>query len=327
MKTLFNFLLNAIPLGMTFLYGSVGEILTEKVGHLNLGIPGIMCVGAAGGCAALQALMVANGQTLGGISPILVVVLGILAAFIAAGLMGLLYSVLVVTLKANQNVTGLTMTIFGVGVMKFVMAGLEGHRYLFALDYFRYPFSVYAPGTSWQYCGVMVFLAILIAVAASVVLTKTKVGLHLRAVGENPATADAVGINVDAYKYGATVIGSGIAGLGGIFYIMDYAGSREAYLSIETLGWLAIALVIFAIWRPHLSIAGSVLFGALYLAGSYIPSIPAVQKMGLPMSATPLLKMLPYVVTIIVLTVTSIRNKRENQPPAGLGVNYYREER
>ncbi len=327
MNTLFNFLLNAIPLGMTFLYGSTGEILTEKAGHLNLGIPGIMCVGAAGGCAALQALMVSRNTPIADLPPFLVVIIGILVSFLAAGVMGLLYSVLVVTFKANQNVTGLTMTIFGVGVMKFVMAGLEGHKYLFALDYFRYPFSVYAPGTSWQYCGVMVFLAIIIAVVASVVLSKTKVGLHLRAVGENPATADAVGINVTAYKYGATIIGSGIAGLGGLFYIMDYAGSREAYLSIETLGWLAIALVIFALWRPHLSIVGSVLFGALYLAGSYIPSIPAVQKLGLPMSATPLLKMLPYVVTIIVLTVTSIRNKRENHPPAGLGVNYYREER
>ncbi len=317
-----DFLLNAIPLGMTFLYGSTGEILTEKAGHLNLGIPGIMCVGAAGGCAVLQQLMNA-----GNVPAVLVVIIGILAAFVSGGLMGLLYSVLTVTFKANQNVTGLTMTIFGVGVMKFIMAGLEGHKYLLALDAFRYPFSVYLPGTSWQYCGVMVFLAIIIAVAASVVLTRTRVGLHLRAVGENPATADAVGINVTAYKYGATVIGSGIAGLGGLFYIMDYAGSREAYLSIETMGWLAIALVIFALWRPHISILGSAVFGALFLAGSYIPSIPAIQALGLPMSATPLLKMLPYVVTIIVLTVTSIRNKRENQPPAGLGVNYYREER
>lgn len=314
-----DFLLNAIPLGMTFLYGSTGEIITEKAGHLNLGIPGVMCVGAAGGCAMLQKLM-----TTGTTHPVMVVILGILASFLCAGLMGLLYSVLTVTFKVNQNVTGLTMTIFGVGVMKFVMSGLEGHLYLKALNYFRYPFSVYKPGTSWQYCGVMVFLAIIIAVVASIVLTRTKVGLHLRAVGENPATADAVGINVTAYKYGATIIGSGIAGLGGLFYIMDYAGSREAYLSIETLGWLAIALVIFALWRPHISIVGSIVFGALFLAGSYIPSI---QGLHLTMNATPLLKMLPYVVTIIVLTVTSVRNKRENQPPAGLGVNYYREER
>ena len=322
MNYVLDFLLNAIPLGMTFLYGSTGEIITEKAGHLNLGIPGIMCVGAAGGCAMIQVSVVA-----GNIPGSLIVILGILAAFLTAGIMGLLYSVLTVSLKANQNVTGLTMTIFGVGVMRFVMARLEGHRYLSALPDFRFPFSVLLPGTSWQYMGVMVFLAIAIAVAASIVLTRTKVGLHLRAVGENPATADAVGINVAAYKYGATVIGSGIAGLGGLFYIMDYAGSPEAYKSIEILGWLSIALVIFALWRPYLSIFGSALFGALFLAGSYIPSIPAFQQLGLPMSFTQLLKMLPYLVTVIVLTVSSIQYKRENQPPAGLGLNYYREER
>ncbi|MBP3666066.1 MAG: ABC transporter permease [Clostridia bacterium] len=322
MNYILDFLLNAIPLGMTFLYGSTGEIITEKVGHLNLGIPGIMCVGAAGGCAMVQSLVNA-----GNIPGFLMVILGILAAFVAAGLMGLLYSVLTVTFKANQNVTGLTMTIFGVGVMRFIMAGLKGHVYLKALDSFRFPFSLLLPGTSWQYMGVMVFLAIIIAIVASLVLTRTKVGLHLRAVGENPATADAVGINVNAYKYGATMIGSGIAGLGGLFYIMNYAGSPEAYKSIETLGWLSIALVIFALWRPHLSIFGSALFGALYLAGSYIPSIPAFQALGLPMSFTQILKMLPYVVTVIVLTISSVRNKREDQPPAALGINYYREER
>ena len=322
MNYVLDFLLNAIPLGMTFLYGSTGEILTEKVGHLNLGIPGIMCVGAAGGCAMVQALVLA-----GNVPGFLIVILGILASFLAAGLMGLLYSLLTVSFKANQNVTGLTMTILGVGVMRYIMAGLEGHVYLRALPAFRFPFSLFLPGTSWQYVGVMVFLAIAIAIVASLVLTRTKVGLHLRAVGENPATADAVGINVTAYKYGATIIGSGIAGLGGLFYIMNYAGSPEAYKSIETLGWLSIALVIFALWRPHLSIFGSALFGALYLAGSYIPSIPAFQQLGLPMSTTQLLKMLPYLVTVIVLTITSIRNKRENQPPAALGVNYYREER
>jgi simple sugar transport system permease protein len=322
MNYVLDFLLNAIPLGMTFLYGSTGEIITEKVGHLNLGIPGIMCVGAAGGCAMIHTLVMA-----GNVPGFLVVVLGILAAFLAAGFMGLLYSILTVTFKANQNVTGLTMTIFGVGVMRYIMAGLKGHMYLKALGAFRFPFSMLLPGTSWQYCGVMVFLAVAIALVVSWILSKTKVGLHLRAVGENPATADAVGINVTAYKYGATIIGSGIAGLGGLFYIMDYAGSPEAYKSIETLGWLSIALVIFALWRPHLSIAGSALFGALYLAGSYIPSIPAFQQLGLPMSVTQLLKMLPYLVTVIVLTITSIRNKRENQPPAGLGINYYREDR
>ena len=170
----------------------------------------------------------------------------------------------------------------------------------------------------------MVYLAIAIAIAASYILTKTRVGLHLRAVGENPATADAVGINVSLYKYTATCVGSGIAALGGLFYIMDYAGSYEAYKSIEALGWLAVALVIFTLWRPHISIIGSVLFGMLYIAGSRIPTLLGIK---LDISATPLLQMLPYAVTIIVLVVTSVKKKRENQPPASLGLPYFREER
>ncbi|MBQ7302276.1 MAG: ABC transporter permease [Clostridia bacterium] len=317
MNSCMNYLLSAIPLGMTFLYGSTGEILTEKAGHLNLGIPGIMCIGGASGCLALS--MMYNS----GLPGFLIVLIAILATFLGGVLMGAIYSFLTVTLHANQNVTGLAMTTFGVGTMKFIMSGLSTRpmRFLYALDYFRFPFA--NSTNSLKYCGIMVYLAIIIALAASYVLTRTRVGLHLRAVGENPATADAVGINVTAYKYGATCIGSGIAALGGIFYIMDYSGSPEAYLSIEPLGWLSIALVIFTLWRPHISILGSAIFGALFVAGSFIPSM----GLGLSMSTTPLLKMLPYVVTIVVLIVTSVRKKRENQPPASLGLSYFREER
>ena len=317
MNSFMNYLLSAIPLGMTFLYGSTGEILTEKAGHLNLGIPGIMCIGGASGCLALS--MMYNS----GLPGFLIVLIAILATFLGGVLMGAIYSFLTVTLHANQNVTGLAMTTFGVGTMKFIMSGLSTRpmRFLYALDYFRFPFA--NSTNSLKYCGIMVYLAIIIALAASYVLTRTRVGLHLRAVGENPATADAVGINVTAYKYGATCIGSGIAALGGIFYIMDYSGSPEAYLSIEPLGWLSIALVIFTLWRPHISILGSAIFGALFVAGSFIPSM----GLGLSMSTTPLLKMLPYVVTIVVLIVTSVRKKRENQPPASLGLSYFREER
>lgn len=317
-----EYLLSALALGMTFLYGSTGEIITEKAGHLNLGIPGVMCVGAAGGCFAVHHLIV-NGITNG----VIVVIIGILSSFIAGALMGLVYSFLAVTLHANQNVTGLALTTFGVGVMKYVIHGLRIDNsipYLKALDAFRFPFA--SQDNALKYCGVMVFLAIIIAILTSLVLFRTKVGLNLRAVGENPATADAVGINVTAYKYIATCVGSGIAGLGGLCYIMDYAGSQEAYLSIEALGWLAIALVIFALWKPHLSILGSFVFGALFIAGAFIPSIiplPFLQKM----ETVPLLKTLPYVVTIIVLIVTSIRDKKENQPPAALGLPYFREER
>ena len=319
MNIFVDYLLTAIPLGMTFLYGCVGEILTEKAGHLNLGIPGIMCVGGASGCLALKYL-----STLG-LPAFVLVILSIIAAFVGGIAMGLIYCFLTVTLKSNQNVTGLAMTTFGVGVTKFVMSGLAengGMGYLYARDYFRYPFA--QSTTSLKLCGVMVYLAVVIALAAAFVLSRTRVGLHLRAVGENPATADAVGINVTKYKYVATCIGSGIAALGGLFYIMDYSGSYEAYKSIEALGWLSVALVIFTIWRPLVSIFGSAIFGALYLAGSHLPTLLGVQ---FDMSVTPLLQLLPYIVTIIVLIVTSIRNKRENQPPASLGLPYFREER
>ena len=310
-----NFLLSAISLGTTFIYGATGEILTEKVGHLNLGIPGVMCVGGASGCIAIS-MMYKTGMP-----PILVLIIAILATFLGGAVMGLLYSFLTVTLHANQNVTGLAMTTFGVGLMKYMMSGLKPVSYLYAVPYFRFPFADMK--NSLQYCGVMMLLGFGIAIAASIVLNRTRLGLHLRAVGENPATADAVGINVTAYKYGATCIGSGIAGIGGIFYMLTYSGSQEASLSVEALGWLAIALVIFTLWKPYLTILGASLFGTLFVAGSFIPSLGIT----LDMSATPLLKMLPYVVTVIVLIVTSIRNRGTNQPPASLGTNYFREER
>ncbi len=311
-----NFLFSAFALGITFLYGSVGEIITEKVGHLNLGIPGVMCVSAACGCWSLQWMSGAK------LPAFVVVVIALLITFLGGALMGLLYSFLTVSLHANQNVTGLTITIFGVGLMKFIMSKLNAYQYLYAISYFRYPFA--ERSDFLRYYGVMVFLGILIAIIASLVLKSTKVGLHLRAVGENPATADAAGINVSAYKYVATCIGSGISGLGGLFYIMDYQGSQEAYLTIEALGWLSIALVIMALWKPALSILGSAVFGMLYVAGSYIPSL---SFLNVGMSTTPFLKMLPYVVTILVLIVSSVRKKRENQPPSSLGQSYFREER
>ena len=319
MSPFLDFVITAIPLGITFLFGCVGEILTEKAGHLNLGIPGIMCVGGTCGCVALKMLKTS------GLPWPLIVLIAILAGFIGGVFMGLIYSFLTVTFRANQNVTGLAMTTFGVGVTKFVMAPMAeggGMSYLYALKYFRYPFQ--GRTDALKYCGMMVFLGIAIALIAAFVLSKTRAGLHLRAVGENPATADAVGINVTAYKYVTTLIGSGVAALGGLFYIMNYAGSYEAYKSLEALGWLSVALVIFTLWKPALSIVGSFLFGLLYIAGARIPTLLGIQ---LNVSATPLLQMLPYIVTIVVLIVISVRKKREYQPPASLGLPYFREDR
>ena len=312
-----NFLIDSLAFGATFMYGSTGEILTEKAGHLNLGIPGVMCIGGAGGCLVLNLI----GKS--GLPGFLIVILGILGALTAAMLMGLIYSFLTVTLRANQNVTGLALTTFGAGLMKVIMSKMDATVYLVGPKMlYRWPFA--GRTDALQCLGVMFFLAVIVAVVASWVLYRTKVGLHLRAVGENPSTADAVGINVTKYKYVASCVGSGIAGLGGFYYIIDYMASQEAYLSLEIFGWLSIALVIFALWRPHMTIIGSTVFGFLFSCSSYIANIEGIT---VTMAAKPLLKMLPYLFTIAVLVFTSIRNKRENQPPASLGLSYFREER
>jgi len=312
-----GFLIDSLAFGATFIYGSTGEILTEKAGHLNLGIPGIMCMGGAGGCLVLNMI----GKS--GMPPFLIVILGILGALAFAVFSGMIYSFLTITLRANQNVTGLTLTTFGVGLSKVIVSKLNPVVYLVSTrDFYHWPFA--AEKNSLQLLGVMFFLAVIVALLSSWVLFRTRVGLQLRAVGENPATADAVGINVTRYKYMATCIGSGIAGLGGFYYIIDYMCSQEAYLSVEALGWLSIALVIFALWRPHMTIIGSTVFGVLFSLGGFITNVSWIK---VTMATTPLLKMLPYVVTILVLIVSSIRNKRENQPPASLGLSYFREER
>ena len=169
--------------------------------------------------------------------------------------------------------------------------------------------------------GFLAYLAVLIALVASYILHHTRVGLQLRAVGENPSTADAAGINVAKYKYIATCVGCMIAGFGGLYYVMDYACGVWSNDAFGDRGWLAIALVIFTIWRPNISILASFLFGGLYILYLYIPT-------GMDhMEFQELYKMIPYVVTLVVLVVTSIRSRRESQPPASLGLAYFREER
>ena len=166
--------------------------------------------------------------------------------------------------------------------------------------------------------GFMVYLAVILALLTGIFLKRTRMGLHLRSVGENPATADAAGINVTRYKYFSTCIGGMIAGLGGLYYIMDYSNGIWSNNGFGDRGWLAIAIVIFATWKPTMAIFGSYLFGALYILFNYI---------NVPMQYLPIIQMLPYVVTILVLILVSIRKKRENQPPQSLGLSYFREER
>lgn len=317
------FLVSAISIATVLLFGCVGEIITEKAGHLNLGIPGIMCIGTAGGCLGTSLYMGAL-STPENASWILLVLVSILFATVFAAALGAIYALLTVTLRCNQNITGLAVTIFGGGATNFIMSFVDRAHFDPAgkLIASALPFADKLGGFGKVVFGhgVFVYLAIAIAVLCAFVLNKTRVGLHLRAVGESPATADAAGINVTAYKYVAILTGSAIAGLGGFYYIMDYLkGSWENASTIEAFGWLAIALVIFVLWKPNVGILGAFLFGGCYIVAFVIANITSTQK--------ELIKMLPYVITIVVLIITSIRKKRENQPPASLGLPYFREDR
>ena len=175
-------------------------------------------------------------------------------------------------------------------------------------------------GTMFLDYGFLAYAAIIIAFVSAYIIKKTRVGLNLRAVGESPTTADSAGINVNRYKYVATCVGSMIAGLGGLYYVMDYACGVWSNDAFGDRGWLAIALVIFTIWRPNVSVLASILFGGLYILYLFIPT-------GTHLYMKELYKMLPYVVTIIVLIVVSLKKSRSNEPPASLGLAYFREER
>lgn len=316
----------AIVQGIPLLFGSTGEILTEKSGNLNLGIPGIMYVGGSAGIIGAYLYEKAVDVP----HPFWCIAIPLLSALVGSGLLALIYSFLTITLRANQNVTGLALTTFGVGFGDFFggsltkIAGNGGNISVKAsADCFKTTLP-FAKDLGWfgeiflNY-GFLTYLAIIIALACAWFLKHTRAGLHLRAVGENPATADAAGINVTKYKYLATCIGGMIAGLGGLYFIMDYTGGSWTNGGFGDRGWLAIALVIFALWKPNVGILGSIVFGGLYIAYSYIS--------GLSRSAVALFNMLPYVVTIVVLIITSVRNKKENQPPQSLGLAYFREER
>ena len=329
MFDLFTFLPRAVVQGIPLLLGSTGETLTEKSGNLNLGIPGIMYVGAISGVIGSFFYEQSTG---GNLQPFLAILIPILCCLLGSLLMGLLYCFLTVTLRANQNVTGLALTTFGVGFGNFFggslikLSGSELPSIILTAtsNCFRRSLPIADKlgvfGKLFLSYGFLAYLAVLIALICSRVLNRTRTGLHLRAVGESPNTADAAGIDVGRYKYAATCLGSMIAGLGGLYYVMDYASGMWSNNAFGDRGWLAIALVIFTVWRPNVGVLASFLFGGLYILHMYIPS-------GMNLAVKELYKMAPFVITIIVLVLTSMRNRREDQPPASLGLPYFREER
>lgn len=327
-KLVISFLQNAVMQGIPLLAGSNGEIITEKSGNLNLGIPGIMYTG--GICGVIGSFF--YEQSVETINPFLAIMIPLLCCLLGSAFMGFIYCFLTTTLRANQNVTGLAITTFGTGIGNFFGGSLASlsHSELPSItvkatsNIFRtqLPFakSLGVVGQLLFSYSFLAYLVIIIAFVSAYFLNKTRVGLNLRAVGENPATADAAGINVTRYKYVATIVGSMIAGLGGLYYVMDYACGIWTNNAFGDRGWLAIALVIFTLWKPDLGVFASILFGGLYILNLYIPS-------GTNLRIKELYKMIPYLVTLIVLIITSIRDSKDSQPPASLGLSYFREDR
>lgn len=327
MGVITSFIHNIIVYNIPLLYGTVGEIVVEKSGSLNLGVEGIMAVGAIFGY-----IFGCYANSLG---------VGILVSFIAGALCGLLFAVLTVSLQANQNITGLTLTTFGLGVYFFVGNGLKSVAWPVMSDYsgIKNGFADLAiPGLSkipvlghglFNH-NIMIYLGIAIAIFLWWYLKHTNPGLRLRAVGENPAAADSVGINVKRCKYLHICLGCGIMGIGGYYMGLNMSGSFNSNCWINGYGWIAVALVIFANWNPALAILGTFVFGffnTLRVSGSSLAAAFPGALGWLAAIPTQLYQALPFIITAVVLIVSSIQSKKGSGLPAALGTNYFREER
>lgn len=323
------FLFNVVVYNVPLLYGTTGEILVEKSGSLNLGVEGTMAVGAVFGY-----LLGCQFNSL---------FMGILFSFIFGSICGAIFSLLTVTFKANQNVTGLTLTTFGVALFFFVGRSLTAvgkwplmRNFLNVDSGFKtaieIPILSKIPilGKVLFSHNILVYLGVIIAVICEIYLKKSKLGLKLRAVGENPAAADSLGIKVTLLQYINIMVGSGIMGIGGYYMGLNLGGNFEGSTSwVNGYGWIAVALVIFANWSPGKAVIGTVLFGLFNTLQVYSTSIAfAFPKFFGWLSKVPiqLFQGLPFVITATVLILSSA-SKRPNAQPAHLGINYFREDR
>ena len=314
------FLAKTIKAASIYIFGSTGEIITEKSGHLNMGIPGIMFMGALGGIVGEDIYLKASGNVL---NPFMIIFMPIIFAMLFAALGGLLFSFFTVTLRCNHNVTGLTLTTFGVGLSSYFIGLIKNDSIskagLAMQSMVNVDWGDNWFGSIFLNQSFLTYFAIAVAIAASIVISRTKLGLNLRACGENPAAADAAGINVDRYRYIATIVGAAIAGLGGMALELDLLkGFYNAKDAVDSFGWLCLSLVIFSMWKPSICIGASFIFGAAQQLKYYLDLSSAQQQ---------IFSLLPYVLTIVVLILTSVFNHKNAQAPAGLGVTYFREDR
>jgi len=306
-----NFLIAVVVAAMPLVYATLGELLCEKVGNLNLGVEGMMLMGAVMG---FRVGLATN-------NPLLAVLTALLAG--AAG--AAMFAFLTVSLRANQVVTGLTLTIFGGG-----FAGLVGRDVVgvpLALGIRNSFGDISIPllsdipliGKPLFDQDVLVYVGFLLVFTMIFYFKKTRTGLNTRAVGENAAAADASGINVTLYKYANIIVGGALCGLGGAYMTLVTIPVWQENV-VAGRGWIAVALVIFASWRPTKALIGALIFGALSILGYRL------QAMGISVSQY-LVDMIPYIATILIVIISTHKNRKEDLPPADLGNPYFREER
>lgn len=305
------FLAAAIIAGTPLLFATIGELITEKSGNLNLGVEGLMMMGAVIGFIV--------GYRTG--SPML----ALLGAVLAGASGSAIFAFLTVSLRVNQVVTGLTLTIFGQGLASFLGTRVMGAVLPQTIKNFFQAISIPALsnipiiGKIFFQQDIFVYFGYAVAILASIYLFKTRKGLNLRAIGENAAAADASGINVNLYKYINIILGGALCGLGGAYLSLVIIPVWQENV-VAGRGWIAVALVIFASWNPIKALIGSYLFGGLNILGFRLQSI------GIQFSQY-VIDMLPYVATILIVIISTRKNKKEDMPPADLSVPYFREDR
>ena len=311
MNEIILFLAAAIVAGTPLLFATLGEILIERVGNLNLGVEGMMLMGAVMGF--LVGLKTGN------------VFAALLGAMAAGAFAGLIFAFLTISLRANQVVTGLALATFGSGFSTLIGKTLVGQTAPAAVKSFFKPYSIPVIsdipviGPIFFRQDAFVYLGYILAVVIGIYLYNTSKGLNLRAIGENPGCADAASINITLYKYIHILIGGALCGLGGAYLSLVYIPSWQENV-VAGRGWIAIALVIFAAWNPYKAILGAFLFGGLDIIGFRL------QGAGIHVSQY-LVDMLPYLVTIAILVIVSMKKSKRNAPPKNLGTPYFREDR
>ncbi|MBC7099515.1 ABC transporter permease [Candidatus Bipolaricaulota bacterium] len=296
----------ALAFGTPLLWGTLGEIYAERAGVVNLGVEGMMILGA------FSAFAVAQSTGHPG--------LGILAAAVVGGVAALLHAFLTVTLRANQYVSGLALTMFGTGLAGLLGRGWEGIPLRQPMPSFTVPGLSKIPLLGpmlFQDQSVLTYVGLILAVVLWIILYRTRWGISLRSVGESPATADALGVNVFLVRYLAVIFGGMLAGVAGGYLSVEYRPSWTEGMT-GGMGWIVIALTIFAAWDPLQAIWGALFFGALYHLSYRLQA-------WLPPE---LLKLMPYAFAILVLALVGLRGaQRRRGAPGALGLPYIRGER